>query len=194
MKKLKIILDSDEVIVENIDKVLSLYNEEYGDNLKRDQILKWEISTYQKEGANILKYFNMPGFFRDLPQIKDSKKYVQKLIEDGHDVVIATASPINGIVDKIEFYQEHFPFIPYENIIPITRKDLLCGDIMLDDAPHNLRKSQCKHPVIFDNLWNQNMEEMPYLKDLKRVTSWKEFYEFVCEVANEEDSTTVKAS
>ena len=106
---------------------------------------------------------------------------------DGHDVVIATASPKNGILDKIEFYEEFFPFIPFTNIIPITRKDLLRGDIMLDDAPHNLEKSQCRYPVIFDNRWNQDEEKHPFLKDLKRVTSWKEFYEFVCEIANEED-------
>lgn len=192
MKKLQIILDSDEVIVENIGKVLSLYNAEYGTDLKREQIENWDLSVFQKEGTDILKYFNMPGFFRDLPQLKDSKKYVQKLIEDGHNVVIATASPKNGILDKIEFYQEHFPFIPFENIIAISRKDLLRGDIMLDDAPHNLEKSQCKYPVIFDNLWNQNTEKMPFLKPLKRVSSWEEFYDFVCEIANKEE--TQKAS
>lgn len=184
MRKLQIILDSDEVIVESIEKLLNLYNQEYGLNLKKEQIDNWNLSHFEKEGTDIQKYFNMPGYFRDLPLIKDAKKYIYQMVKDGHDIVIATSSPKNGILDKIEFFEEHFPFIPYQNVIPITRKDLLFGDIMLDDAPHNLEHSKCKHPVIFDNRWNRDVVKYPFLKNLKRVASWKEFYEFVCEVAN----------
>jgi 5'-nucleotidase len=186
MRKLQIILDSDEVVAKNIDKVLDSYNGEYGTNLTREELIDWDLTQFQKEGTDILKYFNMPGFFRDLPLMEESQKYIAKLIEDGHDVVIATSSPRNGILDKIDFFEEFFPFIPFQNIIPITRKDLLRGDIMLDDAPHNLKASNCQYPVVFDNLWNRNTEKHEFLKDLKRVHSWKEFYEFVCEVANQE--------
>lgn len=185
MKKLQIILDSDEVIVQNIDLLLEKYNGEYGTDLKRDELHEWDLTTVQKEGTNILKYFNEPGFFRHLPLMKDAQKIIKQLIEDGHDVVIATSSPKSGILDKIEFFEEYFPFIPFSQVIPITRKDLLKGDIMLDDAPHNLEVSSCRYPVIFDNLWNRNTEKYPFLKDLKRIHSWEEFYSFVNEVANE---------
>lgn len=185
MRKLQIILDSDEVIVKNLDKVLELYNGEYQVSLTREEVLDWDLTQVQKEGTNILQYFNQPGFFRHLPLIEDSYKYISKLIEDGHDVVIATSSPKNGILDKIDFFAEYFPFIPFGNVIPITRKDLLRGDIMLDDAPHNLEATQCRYPVIFDNRWNRDTEKYPFLKNLKRVHSWKEFYEVVCQIEKE---------
>lgn len=186
MRKLQIILDSDEVIAHNIDLLLEKYNGEYGTSLTKDELHEWDLTTVQKEGTNILKYFNQPGFFRHLPVMKDAQKIIKQLIEDGHDVVIATSSPKNGILDKIEFFEEYFPFIPFSHIIPITRKDLLKGDIMLDDAPHNLEVSSCRYPVIFDNLWNRNIEKHPFLKGLKRIHSWEEFYDFVNEVANED--------
>jgi 5'(3')-deoxyribonucleotidase len=186
MRKLQIILDSDEVIARNIDLLLNMYNAEYKTSVTRNELLEWDLTKVQKEGTDILKYFNQPGFFRHLPLIEESQIYIKQLIEDGHDVVVATSSPKNGILDKIEFFEEYFPFIPFSNIIPITRKDLLKGDIMLDDAPHNLEFSGCRYPVVFDNLWNQNTEKYPFLKDLKRVSTWKEFYEFVCEIATED--------
>jgi 5'-nucleotidase len=194
MKQLQIILDSDGVIANTTERVLELYNKEYQCHLTKEQIVDWDLSLFQKEGTDIFKYFKIPGFFRHLPIMKDAQYFIRKLIEDGHDVVIATASPKVAIIDKIEFFEEYFPFIPYENIIPITRKDLLVGDIMLDDAPHNLKTSKCKYPVIFDNPWNRNTEgKYEFLKKLKRVHSWEEFYQFVNEIAHQ-DEQTEKAS
>ncbi|WP_180953916.1 5' nucleotidase, NT5C type [Bacillus sp. M6-12] len=186
MRKLQIISDSDEVVAKNIQEVLKRYNGEYKTSLKQEELIDWDLVNFQKEGTDILKYFNEPGFFRHLEIMEEAQYYIKKIIEDGHDFIIATASPKEGIIDKIEFFEEYFPFIPFENIIPIKRKDTLVGDIMVDDAPHNLETSKCKYPVIFDCQWNRNTEKYPFLKDLKRVHSWKEFYEFVCEVANED--------
>ncbi|WCK56981.1 hypothetical protein PP175_27715 (plasmid) [Aneurinibacillus sp. Ricciae_BoGa-3] len=187
MKPLQLILDADDVCADTTQKALDWYNRKNQTDIKIEQVLDWDLSLVQKPGTNIASCFEQPGFFRELPVKEMAPFYIQKLIEDGHNVVIATSSSKNGIMDKIDWFEEHFPFIPFQNIIPITRKDLLKGDIMLDDAPHNLKTSQCRYPVIFDNYWNRNTEgSYAFLKGLKRIYSWKEFYEFVCEVAQKE--------
>lgn len=186
MKRLQIILDSDGVLAEPIKKVLILYNKEYKDNLKYEDITDWDLCKFQKEGSDICKYFRDKNFFRDLPVIFEAQIYVKKLIDDGHDVIIATASHKNGVIDKFDWFEEYFPFVKYENIIPISRKDLLLGDVMLDDGGHNLLTSKCKYPVVFDSPWNRNKE----LDKFIRVTSWEIFYNLVCSISNKEEKAS----
>lgn len=174
MRKLRIFLDSDDVVVDNIEEVLRRYNEEYNQTLKIDQLTSWELDSFKAHGTEILKYFVEPGFFRHLTIKEGAVETIQRLIEEGHDVFISTASNKVAIQDKLDFFEEYFPFIPYEQVLPITRKDVLKGDIMLDDALHNLDASSCTHKIVFDKPWNEITSE-----EYIRVHSWSEFYEIV---------------
>ncbi|MDF2879704.1 MAG: hypothetical protein K0R54_261 [Clostridiaceae bacterium] len=191
-KKLHIILDSDGVLLDCMKKVLEKYNKEYGTDIKYENILAGNLKKVQLPGTDMNKYFNEKGFFRNLEPLPDSQYYVAKLIEDGHDIVVATASPVCAILDKIECIKECYPTIPEENIIPISRKDLLFADIALDDGLHNIVVSKSKYPTIFDQPWNRMLsEKYLHLEDNKRIHDWKEFYEFVCEVASQPEKESI---
>lgn len=188
MRSLTIILDSDGVLVNPISKLLKLYNEEYGESLTIEDIKDWDLTKFQRKGTDILKYFKQPGFFRDLKLIEGADYYIKKLIDDGHNIIIATSSSKEGIIDKIDNIIENLPFIEEDRIIPISRKFLLAGDVMLDDAFHNLINTRCKYPVIFNWQWNETIpDEYSELKDrASRVNNWEEFYNLICEIANRE--------
>lgn len=188
MKSLQIILDSDGVLVDPITKLLKLYNEEYGENLQLSDIKDWDLTKFQREGTDILKYFRQDGFFRDLELIEGADYYIKKMIDDGHDVVIATSSPKEGIVDKIDNIMENLPFIEEDRIIPITRKFLLAGDIILDDAFHNLINTKCKYPVIYNWEWNKTIPDKYSALNsrVSRVNNWEEFYELVTDISKRE--------
>lgn len=177
MRKLKIILDCDGVLADTIKKVLHLYNNEYNLNFKKEDIVAWDMTKIQKPGTSLTKYFNQRGFFRDLDPMEDAQKYVKKLLEDGHEVFVATASPLEGLEDKLLWLRENFGFIPESNIVFIQRKDLLYGDIILDDALHNLENSQCEFKVVFDQPWNRDRREF------LRVRNWEQFYKLVYFIA-----------
>lgn len=181
MRKLKIILDSDGVLVDPIAKVLRLYNKEYDCNLKIEDIHDWDLNKVQRPGTDILKYFNNPGFFRDLKPLDGAHYYLKKLIDDGHDILVATSSPKNGIIDKIDNLLELFPFFTEDQIIPISRKFWLKGDVMLDDGFHNLAYTQCEYPVVFNWNWNKTIpEEFSNLDGkLNRIHNWEEFYNLI---------------
>lgn len=172
MKKLTIITDKDCVLAETMDKILRLYNKEYGENMQRDDVNAWDLNTVQKQGTDMIKYFYKKGFFlKGLDSVSNSKRYINKLIAKGDRILVATASPIEGFVDKAIWLKRHFGNIPIpENLILIHAKDVLKGDIMLDDGLHNLLPCNSDWPVVFDQPWNRDTDE------LLRVTTWREFY------------------
>lgn len=173
MKSLKIFIDSDEVLAETINEVLKRYNAEYNLDLKREEIKDWDLKKVQKEGTDINKYFKQKGFFRDLTVKKDAAQ-IMKLLAVNNNIVIATVSPKEGERDKKEWFEEHFPFIKEENILLLKgSKDYLIGDIILDDAIHNLENSQCDFPIIFDQPWNRHTDKFI------RVYNWLDFYQVV---------------
>lgn len=176
MRKLKIILDSDEVLAQTMRKVLHLYNKEYGQNFGYDDVLCWDLSKIQLPGTDMQKYFTYPNFFADLEPMKDSQEYVGLLLEQGHDVLVATASSLEGMVDKKVWVNKHFG-IPLKNIFVIDRKDVLAGDIILDDGIHNLTSACCGYPILFDRQWNKN--EPGFV----RALDWPHFYELVQKIS-----------
>lgn len=179
MKTFKIILDVDDTIADTTGYLLKIANKDYGLNLKKEDVYDWDLDIVFPD-VNLREYFDRDGFFLNLTPYEDAIYYTKKLIEEGHEIVIATASPINGFKDKAVFLKKHFPHIPERNLILAWRKECIYGDIMLDDGLHNITTSICDIPVIFNQPWNQNTDS-----NYKRVSSWQEFYEFVQNIAEE---------
>ena len=172
--KLQLIIDSDGVLVQTMERIIEKTNKELGTEYTVDDIPDWVLPPEME------RYFEEPGFFRDLLPVEGAQKYLKMLYEDGHKIIIATASAKNAILDKINNLTELFPFLRDEDIIPISQKHLLLGDIMLDDGLHNIKVSKCKYPIIMDAPWNRRK----WAENYGRVHSWEEFYNFVVEVAS----------
>ena len=183
--KLTIALDMDGVLADTIQKVLDMYNDEYGLQVTREDIKEWDLSSIQKEGTDIFKYFEFPGFFTSLNVMEGAKKAVWELMDEGHDVVIASAAPPSGMKDKVIWMATHFPVVPQENIIMASRKDLVQADVLIDDGIHNLEQSPSDYPVLFkqDNPWTWNEdrflsvnhwdEVIPLIKDIEKIKGGK---------------------
>jgi hypoxanthine-DNA glycosylase len=64
---------------------------------------------------------------------------LQRLTEAGHEVLIVTATPFDSVPEKIGGYLfEHFPFLTPDQVIITGRKQLIRGDVLIDDGVHNL--------------------------------------------------------
>lgn len=177
MKKLRIYLDADEVLMDFMTPVLAKYNATYDTHLTFDQVHSWDLSTVAAPGTDIYQFMNEPAFFQTLEPLADAARVLKQLIEDGHDVFISTAAWEEAIPDKYESFKRHFPFMPFAQILMIQRKDILVGDILLDDGLHNIESSRCTYPVVMDKPWNRTY-------DGHRVSNLQEFYTFVQKIAN----------
>lgn len=170
----RILVDMDGVLCNLIEKWFTTYNKEYGDDLCIDKQVEWGPHRYAKAGKSVYKYLSMPGFFRDLRPIPGAIDGMRSLIERGHDVVVVTAAR-NGHRDKIDWLRERLPFLDQNNIVFAHRKYLVRGDILFDDAPHNLEAFEpYGQPVAMAYPYNESVT-------CPRVGSWSEFLEFVDE-------------
>lgn len=108
------------------------------------------------------KYVNSRNFFYNASPIKDSIDVVEKLnsIYQVFIVSSATQFPLS-LTEKMRWITKHFPFLSWKQVVLCGTKEIINGDIMIDDhfknldnfegqtilftQPHNISKSSDKH-------------------------------------------------
>lgn len=171
MKRATLLIDMDSVITDLMSKWFSAYNEAYDDHLTVDQLTGW--NTHQKVkkecGSKIYEFLEQPGFYRDLRPLPQALEVIKRLNER-YDIFIVTTSPINAFKDKTEWILEYLPFIGAEKIIFTHFKHKIKGDILFDDAPHNLISFQNEGGIAV-------AMDYPYNRDINclRVSGWLQF-------------------
>lgn len=201
---MRIILDQDQVICDWVKRILEWYNEDKGTSFTKTDIKTWNMTmNLGPESEDFLRSsMRYPELYRDLDPIECSLKGVKKLIDNGHDVIIATAVPkCAGIAyhGKLEWLRRNMPFFPLNNFIAIQRKDLLDADVLLDDGLHNISqwvKMDNRIGVVFDNPWNKCDKDITQFgsgSKLRRVKHWNEFLKLIDELSiNSSKTTAVK--
>ncbi|MEI9865673.1 MAG: hypothetical protein WDN00_14205 [Limisphaerales bacterium] len=83
-------------------------------------------------------------------------------------VSAATEFP-QSLGEKVEWLEEHFPFITWQQIVLCGSKKVITGDIMIDDHFKNLDFFKGR-TLLFTQPHNQNQND----KGHERVNSWGE--------------------
>lgn len=187
MRKLRIVLDMDQVICQWVERIIQWWNEDKGTSVTRDDITSWDMKMNLGPNSEdfLRSCMRYPELYRDLDPVEGALYGVQRLLDKGHDVVIGTATPrCAGIAyaGKMEWIRRNMPRFDLKNLVSIHRKDLLAGwgDLLLDDGPHNIEawRRTGKMAVVFDAPWNRQVAEGP---TVRRVRHWNEFLQFVDE-------------
>ncbi|WP_211320184.1 5' nucleotidase, NT5C type [Hymenobacter nivis] len=169
-KKTRIAVDMDEVMADSIAR----FREWYGRDFQRELTLESlhgrsaaDAVAPEHQGA-LRAYPNAPGFFKDLPVMADSQDVLRQMSER-YELFIATAAMEfpNSFLDKYNWLQQHFAFIPWPNYVFCGDKSIINADFLIDDNAYN-----------FDNfrgegiLFNapHNVHKMGH----RRVHSWQE--------------------
>lgn len=162
--------------------IIERYNQDFSDNLTREDMFCWEVETYIKSecGKNIYNYLQEPNFFKTLG-IKPHAQEVTKWLSQYFDLYVVTAYTPKVCVDKAGWIEDHFPHISQKNIIFCNSKGLIHTDLLIDDGGHNILEyhegNKSGLPIIFDAPWNR------YLKnDFLRVYDWLEVKEYIKEI------------
>ena len=129
----------DDVLADTLDKFIHVYRKNHDFDLKAviedgkeiTEVLPVELKTTVK------KYVNEPGFFRDIRVMAGSQETVRGLVGK-YDVYIVSAAMEfrNSLVDKYDWLEEHFPFIPWTHIIFCGHK-IVDVDVIIDDRTRN---------------------------------------------------------
>lgn len=183
----------DEVLAQWLEKVVRYYNEDYGTSFTRNDIQTWDVCLNLGPGSEtaLRSYMRYDRFYDDLEPMPGALEGVKKLVDDGHDVMIATAVPKSATMaysGKVAWLHRFMPFFPINNFMATQRKYLLasCADVLLDDGMHNIIPwaKMGKPAVIFDAPWNQTDSPDAAAQDLtglpiQRIKHWNEFLKLI---------------
>ena len=176
MKKLRILCDADDTIQELTIHWLAELNNKHNCNVKKEDIKTWDM-TKAFPGLSeeeVLEPLYRNDFWSTTTPIEGSKYYLKRLIDDGHEILIVTASNLQTFEAKKRKLIEMFPFLSSEQIICEKNKQSVKGDILIDDGVHNLLGGSYRK-FLFNQPNNLLFDERGH--DIIRVYSWKEIYE-----------------
>ena len=165
-----IFIDMDEVMADTYGAHIEWYNRDFGQQLKLADCYGREAwdNVPPEHCEMVRKHAHTPGFFACLKPIKDSQEIMRQLVEK-HEVYIASAAMEfpNSLKEKSDWLDIHFPFIHWRKRILLGDKNILKGDILIDDRTFNLENFEGRS-LLFTSPHNTNT--IGY----ERVDSWKE--------------------
>lgn len=176
-----IFLDMDDVLVELLDEWCYHLNKVSKFHREVTDIVNWDMKlAYPDLTLNQLyRPLRDVNLWENVKPVQGAYKYVKKLIEDGHKVYIATASYPDSFFLKTEYCLfKIFDFLTPKNLICISDKYLLKGDILFDDYHENLRNFS-GFKVLKDAPYNRDCGNECFHFRVSKENAWEEFYEIV---------------
>ena len=102
---------------------------------------------------------------------------LKKWMDEGHEVLIVTATPFDSVPEKIGGYLfEHFPFLSWDQVIITSRKQMIRGDVLIDDGIHNLEGGSYRK-ILFTAPYNRDYDAEG--NGMIRVHDWREIVEII---------------
>ena len=150
----RILVDMDGVLVDVYSRFFELYKEATGRSMQMKDIIGLkEAEAFPEQ----LKWVDSPGFFRNMPVMKDSQMVLKRLNEK-YDVIVASMATEfpQSLTDKMLWLTDHFPFISWKQVVFCGRKNIIEADIMIDDHLKNLDNFKGK-TYIFTQPHNMNL-------------------------------------
>ena len=151
-----------------VNPLISMHHDKYNSDIIIDDVTGWDLP------ADMVEIFTKPGFFLHLPPIPGAIDGVKKLLEWGHDIIIATNHSDTDYIaaDKVLWVQRNLPMLA-ANMMIGGRKDVLQGDIIIDDNPDYLINSPCRYKICMDRPWNRELDEWQHF-NFYRVYNWQD--------------------
>ena len=197
MKTFTILVDMDEVLENLGDVWVDELNKRHGLSMTPDDITEWDIAKFYPmlSRTKVFAPLHDESVWKRVEPLPGAQEAVKTMKEDGHDVVVVTASHPDTVKWKYDWLAKYFPDIPYRDIVFTARKQLVKGDFLIDDAPHNLFGGQYT-PIMFSTPHNRSWvpttsAELNYFK----VSNWPDTTRLIrslAEIANLETNLWTK--
>lgn len=179
-KDFTILVDMDDTIENLIDAWVIRINEEFGTKTKRKDIINWDIDTFFPSitKAQVFSVLFEHDFWKTVKPKKDAIKYLEKLHDEGFNILLCTASHYSTVKEKFEdALLPYFPFFDSDHIIITNQKYIIKADVLVDDGVHNLLKGSYKK-ILYTTSVNKNFDEEKKYK-IERVSNWKQVYDTI---------------
>ena len=180
---IRILVDMDDVI-ENLSVAwIDFLNRKYGTSVDRESVRDWDmmLSFPTIPESELYGALEEEALWNTVTPKKDASKYLKRLRDDGHEIYIVTTSGYKTVRVKMEkVLFKYFPWISWDQVIITSNKQIIKGDILVDDAPHNLIGGEYTK-ILFDMPYNRNFKAEEH--GVIRVYSWEQVYEIIYAMA-----------
>ena len=189
MKEFTFAIDVDEVIRHNIDNMLKVYNEEYGDNKTMDDVFAFKVDEVFPKiqattGETASKYFfekHAKEVFTDSNIIEGSKEAIETLKKYGKIYIVTYQKNVENRERTLEWLEKYD--ITYDGICFVRDKSVIYADYLIDDNDWNFLGCNCKHGILITKPYNTDVKATELLdksncKTIQKFTSLKKFSEW----------------
>ncbi len=136
-----ILVDMDDTIEQLLKAWVNSVNEKYGRNAVYEDIVSWDVSAAYPglTREQVYGVTMQSGFWKTVEPMPGAAEALQRLMAAGHKIYIVTATPYESVHEKMtDLLFRYFPFLSWKQVILTENKQLIRGDVLIDDGVHNL--------------------------------------------------------
>ena len=177
-----VLVDMDDTIEQLLKEWIRSVNEKFGRAAAVDMVKSWNVAEVYP-GLSWEEVYTVtvePGFWGRVEPIPGAAEGLQKLIADGHDVYIVTATYFESVPEKMrDLLFKYFPFLSWDQVIITSHKQLIRGDVLIDDGIHNLEGGGYAKILVTAP---HNRDYDAEANGMIRVNNWDEILEAVAKI------------
>ena len=177
MKKeteMTILVDMDDTIEQLLEAWVKRANEKFDRNVTLDEITGWNVAA-PYTGLTRKQIYDViyeKGFWKTVRPMPGAAEALEYFMKKGHEVFIVTATEPEHVEEKMNgLLFRYFPFLTWNQVIITGRKQMIRGDVLIDDGIHNLEGGQYRK-ILFTAPHNRFYDAEA--NGMTRVTIWEE--------------------
>ena len=180
---MRILIDMDDVLEKLCEAWVDYLNAHFGTHTTMEDVNDWDLCcafpTLTRDQVYCVALDD--AFWGSIQPMPGADEALRKFLAEGHEVYIVTATYYQTLKAKMDdLLFRYFPYLSWENVIITFRKQLIRGDVLIDDGPHNLRGGDY-HKILFTANHNRTFDEKSI--GAVRADSWDD----VCRLIEEYD-------
>lgn len=185
MKKLVILLDLDDIL-NNQNQVWTKYlNDTYDYNVDYNDITEWDISKSYPglDSRSIYGPVLSPMLVPLMSAPMDAQEYTYSWYSAGHILLVTTSTSTQNIKEKTQWLYENYKWFNEDHLMLTRKKQLIRGDVLIDDGIHNLLPDSetqivpTYEKLCFDKPWNRGFSCLEH--GIHRAHSFSEIDEVI---------------
>ena len=165
-------IDCDGVLRDMLPAMCDLYNDYYEENLTTEDITDFDVNKIFTKCSNPESFFfeeHSSYIYLNSPKCEKAKEAMDLLHEKGYHIVIVSHQPsLKRRFNTLQWLDENE--IYYDSICFTHEKQMVSGDIIVDDYANNLTQCQESEKILID---------APYNRSETRFKRFNNLYEYV---------------